>query len=313
MGMTAMSRRRGRGHRIAMIAASFWAIAAVPPASAEAIAVTFDDLPVFDARTSSPEAATITANLLAAVTRNHVPAIGFVNEGKLAGADREQGTALLERWLAAGLDLGNHGYSHLSFDKTKADIYIADAAAGDAVTKRLLGVVGRRERWWRYPYLETGPTAEDRRLFDDWLRSAHYRVAPVTAENSDYLFADAYDAALAANDAEGAARVRRSYLDYSRRIIAWYRSASVALLGRRIPLVLLLHASRLNADAFDALATALRDDGFRFASLDRVMRDRAYAQKDAYVGPDGIEWLERWSMTLHRDLPWNTLPAMPKL
>ena len=52
-----------------------------PTVSEREVAVTFDDLP-------SPygdleDLRRITANLLESVKRNHVPTIGFVNEGKL--------------------------------------------------------------------------------------------------------------------------------------------------------------------------------------------------------------------------------------
>lgn len=280
-------------------------------ASAEPVAVTFDDLPVFDAATSSDDARVITERLLAGLRRSHIPAIGFVNEGKLTGPNRDAGVALLTDWLRAGMDLGNHGYSHLSLNTTPLPAYIADAAAGDAVTKALLKARGKREHWWRYPFLETGSTAAAKQGFEDWLRSAGYKVAPVTMENSDYLFADAYDAALARGDPAGAERVRSSYLDYSRRMIAWYRQAALELLGRRPAFVLLLHASRLNADAMGALAATMRGEHLTFVSLDRAMRDPAYRIADPYVGPDGDEWLSRWSLALHRDLPWATLPALP--
>ena len=41
------------------------------------------------------------------------------------------------------------------------------------------------------------------------------------------------------------------------------------------------------------------------------MRDPAYRTRDDYVGPDGNEWLERWSLTLHRDLPFESIPKVP--
>ncbi len=78
------------------------------------------------------------------------------------------------------MDLGNHTYSHFSLTTTPVADYIADTARGDAVTRPLLAAKGRTERWFRYPYLETGPTLAVRRTFEDWLASAHYRVAPVT-------------------------------------------------------------------------------------------------------------------------------------
>ena len=42
------------------------------------------------------------------------------------------------------------------------------------------------------------------------------------------------------------------------------------------------------------------------------MADPAYRTPENYIGPNGIEWLERWSLTLHRDLPWETMPKPPK-
>ncbi len=306
-------RRRSRALRrrrpLAIAAAAV--LASVQGAAAEPVAVTFDDLPVFNTATSSAEARATTDRLLAGLRRAHIPATGFVNEGKLAGADRAAGVALLTAWLDAGMDLGNHGYSHLSLNSTPLAAYIADAAAGDAVTKPLLAARGKRERWWRYPFLQTGPTIAAKQGFEDWLRSAGYQIAPVTMETSDYLFADAYAAALARGDQVAAKHVRSVYLDYSRRVIAWYRQAALSLLGRRPAFVLLLHASRLNADTIDPLAGMLRDEGLRFVTLDKAMRDPAYSLADPYVGPDGVEWLERWSLTLHRDLPWSTLPPVP--
>ena len=282
------------------------------PANAEPVALTFDDLPVAGMTASSADARTVTARLLAGLKRAGVRATGFVNEGKLAGPDRVAGRQVLEIWLKAGMSLGNHGYSHLSFSATPLAAYMADAAAGDAVTRPLMAAHGKREHWWRYPFLETGTTAEAKIGFEKWLTDHKYRIAPVTMENSDYLFASAYDAALSRGDAAGAEGVKGEYLDYTRRIVAWYRTAAEGLLGRRPAFVFLLHASRLNSEAIGSVTAILRDEGLRFVSLDKTVRDPAYRVKDSYVGPDGEGWLTRWSLTLRRDLPWSSLPALPK-
>ena len=81
-------------------------IAAVPlPAQqpAREMAVTIDDLPTVSAVRQTPEfAARLTADLLAALQRHRVPAIGFVNEGKLYvdGAVDARRVALLQQWTA---------------------------------------------------------------------------------------------------------------------------------------------------------------------------------------------------------------------
>jgi hypothetical protein len=122
-------------------------------------------------------------------------------------------------------------------------------------------------------------------------------------ENADWMFALPYDDALLRNDGTDATRIKRAYLDYTAKIVPWYREAASKLLGRRPAFVFLLHASRLNADCIDALSAILHDNDLHAVSLDRAMADPAYTIADTYVGPDGNEWLSRWSLTLHRDFP----------
>ena len=286
-------------------------LAAAFPARAEPIALTFDDLPVFGHPLTVPQATAITERLLRGLRRHHLPAIGFVNEINLEGADKAGRVALLKRWLDAGMDLGNHGYSHLSLTTTPVDDYIADTAKGDAVTKSLEAAVGKTPRWFRHPYLETGPTLAIRHTFEDWLARDGYRVAPVTMENADYAFAMPYDDALDRGDRKRARAVRRAYIAYSKAIVPWYRAAGLSLLGRHPAFVLLLHASRLNADSIGALAAILRHEKLHGVTLDAAMTDPAYAMVDDYAGPDGNEWLERWSVTMGKDLPWESMPKMP--
>ncbi|WP_240698934.1 hypothetical protein [Sphingomonas sp. AAP5] len=120
------------------------------------------------------------------------------------------------------MDLGNHTYSHLSLNKTPVDAYIADVALDETETAPLLASSGRRERWFRYPFLETGPTKETRARFEAWLGAHYYRVAPVTMENSDWQFSGPYDDAMARGVARQALRIQQQYLGFTRQIVAWY-------------------------------------------------------------------------------------------
>lgn len=42
------------------------------------------------------------------------------------------------------------------------------------------------------------------------------------------------------------------------------------------------------------------------------MKDPAYRTPDPYAGKEGIEWIERWSMALHKPLPWSSFTDVPK-
>jgi len=286
-------------------------VAASSSAQAAQVAITFDDLPLFGADAPPAEAEKISSNLLDGFKRHHWKVTGFVNEEQLE-ARRAERINLLRRWLDAGMDLGNHSYSHVSLTRTPVEAYIADVARGETVTKELLAQHGRTERWYRYPYLETGPTIAIRKTFEVWLAAHGYRVAPVTMENSDWEFAEPYDDALAHQDTAAANHIRSAYLAYTKSIVPWYTNAAKALLGRKPAFVFLLHASRLNAASVDALAAIFKANDLRPVSLAKAMRDFAYRIHDDYAGPDGDEWLTRWAMTLHKDLPYATLPKVPK-
>jgi hypothetical protein len=65
------------------------------------VALTFDDLPALSLFNDQPYVNYINDTLLLGLKRHHLPAIGFVNEGKLDAIDRTQQIANLEKWLSA--------------------------------------------------------------------------------------------------------------------------------------------------------------------------------------------------------------------
>ncbi|HEY6868250.1 MAG TPA: polysaccharide deacetylase family protein [Novosphingobium sp.] len=277
------------------------------PAAAKSgqVALTFDDLPgltVFDDQAWTDY---FNERLLAGLKRHRFPAIGFVNAGKLDDGIRARQMENLKRWLAAGMDLGNHTFSHDSPNEIGAERYIADIARGEPVLRELLAKRGRPLRWFRHPYLETGSPEATRQAIDTWLAGHGYRVAPVTIDANDWEFAEPYEQALARHEERRVAEIREQYLAYTERTIAWYQKASEVLFGRQIAFVMLLHDTRLNADCLDELAAILARRDLKPVSLDRAMRDPAYRTPDHYTGSDGIDWMERWSRTLGKPLPWS--------
>jgi peptidoglycan/xylan/chitin deacetylase (PgdA/CDA1 family) len=281
------------------------------PVRAEGVALTFDDLPQLALTNDAAYARSLTDDLLAGLKRRRLPAIGFVVGSKLDGPDRAARVALLEAWLKAGQPLGNHTFDHGSLNQMALGDYIADVQKNDDILRSLMS--GRRHKpmWFRHPYLETGKTLESKRGFESWLKAHGYRVAPVTLENTDWMFAYPYDEAVMKGDAAAARRIRLEYLDYTAKCVVWYRAAAQELLGRRPDWIFLLHASRLNADSIDGLAGILRRNGLKAVSLEQAMRDPAYAIPDDRPDTQGEEWLSRWAQQMHRSLPWTSFPDPP--
>jgi peptidoglycan/xylan/chitin deacetylase (PgdA/CDA1 family) len=276
------------------------------------IALTFDDLPALTIIKNQGYVNDLNAALLRGLRRHGIPATGFVNESKLDDLDRPQQIDVLKHWLDAGMDLGNHTFSHQSPNSLGAAAYIADIARGEPVTRELLEARHRRIGWFRHPYLETGTPGAVKQEIDAWLSAHGYRVAPVTIDADDWEFAEPYDDAIARHDEAKRKRIKELYLAHSTTTIRWYRGAALGLFGRDIAYVMLLHATRLNADSIDDLAAMLKREHLRPVTLSQAMKDPAYRTADPYTGKEGIEWMERWSMALHKALPWSSFRDVPK-
>jgi peptidoglycan/xylan/chitin deacetylase (PgdA/CDA1 family) len=270
------------------------------------VAVTFDDLPA--PHGDLEDMRRITTRLLASVMRNKVPATGFVNEGKLyRRGEFDARTELLRAWLDAGLELGNHTFSHINLHNAPLAEYEEDVIRGETVTRMLLAERGRKLRYFRHPFLFTGTTPEYKRGLAEFLAARGYTVAPVTIDDADYIFADVYFKAKKRGDAETAKRVADAYVPYMEGIFDFFERLSSETFGREVRQTLLLHANELNADHFDELAAMLRRRGYTFVALAEALQDPAYAEPDALY-QNGISWIHRWRMAKGLPLKWEPEP-----
>jgi peptidoglycan/xylan/chitin deacetylase (PgdA/CDA1 family) len=288
-----------------LLATLLAAACATPAAHAEGVALTFDDVPGLALTRDAGYWRDTNRRLIRRLRAHRAPAVAFVIGDKLEDPDRPARYALVRDWMDAGFTLGNHTYSHGSLNRMSAQAYIADTERDDEVLRPLMAERGQTPRWFRHPYLETGKTLADKHAFEAWLAAHGYRVAPVSMENSDWMFALPYDEAVLRHDRAAQRRIRDSYLAYTEKAVAWYREAALQLLGRRPAFVFLLHDTRLNADSLDALLAILKRNDLQVVSLDAAMADPAYQISDDYADPNGDEWLSRWSIMLKRPLPWR--------
>lgn len=281
--------------------------------TAAPISVTVDDVPLQAMRDrTTEEVAEINDRLIARLTTLGVSATGFVNEAKLEshGVIDPQRVAILEAWLDAGLELGNHTYSHPDLHGTAVDIYLADIDAGDRVTRRLADERGSAVRYFRHPYLHTGRSMAVRDRVRDFLAGHGYEIAPVTIDNSEWIFAAAYRRAHEADDDALKSRLGRAYIDYMAEKTAFFVRNARDLFDRDISQVLLIHANRLNADWLDELVARLRADGHRFVRLETALEDPAYESENVWTGAGGISWLHRWALA--RGVPDAFFSGEPK-
>lgn len=280
------------------------------------MAVTMDDLPLNTAsRTGTAELERITTRLLAQLRTAGVPVTAFVNEGKLAVKGRRDAERVrqLKRWLDAGIELGNHTFAHKSQNDVPAEEAKEDIRKGKRTIDELYAERGGRPRWFRHPYLQTGRDSATRNAINAYLDSLGYRIAPVTVDNSDWLFAAAYENAAAEGDSAGMRTIAGAYLPYMLECVRYYERMADTLFGRPVAQTLLMHANRLNGDHAAELFRRLRNEGYSFVTLEEALRDPAYASPDAFFGKGGISWLHRWAWTRgHRGAFYAGEPDVPE-
>jgi peptidoglycan-N-acetylglucosamine deacetylase len=277
------------------------------------IAVTFDDLPFGGPDLGLSRIRAENEAILATLRREGVPATGFVNEGKLyIPGEIDARAALLEKWLEAGEELGNHTFSHPSLRDTPVPAFEEDVIRGETVTRWLAGRHGGKLRYFRHPFLHTGPSLAARQDFERFLAARDYTVAPVTIENSDYIFSRVYNDMKTQGDAAGMRRPAGAYLRFTEAQLDFWEGVAQTVVGRPVRHVLLLHDNELNADHLGELLALLRRRGYRFVPLEEALRDEAYRLPDTYAGRAGVSWLYRWAVSRGIKIDWKREPEPPE-
>ena len=276
---------------------------------ARSVALTFDDLPGVFLDTSLAHARAANERLIASLGRASAHATGFVNEDKLRGT-RER-AALLDLWLEHGLDLGNHTWGHPDLHRIPLADYQDAVLRGERVTRELMAARGLTPRFFRHTFLHTGRDTATRNALERFLGEHGYRVAPVTIDNYDYLWARAYDRALQDGDSAAARRIGDDYVAYMDTVFGYYEAQSRSLFEREPAQVLLLHVNALNADRMDDLLAMMRARDYAVVPLDQALQDPIYRSLDSYAGPAGITWLHRWAIT--RGTPGSAFAGEPEV
>lgn len=265
------------------------------------VAITIDDLPLNGPQFEPQRLQVMTDKILAAFTKHQVPVVGFVNESLLYRAgETDARIEILKAWIKAGVELGNHTFSHLGFRNASLADYEDDFIRGDAVTKMLMKQKGQKPRYFRHPFLQMGKTREIEKAFESFIAERGYTAAPVTIDSLDWMILSAYSRAQSQNDAELRKNISNEYIKLVERRFDYSEQVANELFGRPIKHILLLHANELNGESLDGLFTMLKDKGYKFITLEEALKDPLYQFPDKYI--DISDWLGHWAYSKGKKL-----------
>ena len=276
------------------------------------IAITIDDLPAGNANSmTGQEVIDMTSKLVGTLHDQKVPAVGFVNEKRLYKiGDVDARIKALSLWVESGLELGNHTFSHTSLNQVSLKEWEEEVIRGETVTRMLLAQHNMKLRYFRHPFLDVGRDLQTRRDAEAFLVQRGYRIAPITMDAWDWMYAGVYEDARKRGDTALQRQLVSSYLTYTAEVFDYYEKFSQDLIGYEPPQIILLHGNWLEADHIGELLDLLRKRGYRFVTLQEALADAAYSLPDDFVGEEGTNWLDHWAIT--RGQPPKNTPVFPQ-
>jgi peptidoglycan/xylan/chitin deacetylase (PgdA/CDA1 family) len=279
-------------------------------AQARTVAITVDDLPFVSGGESLPQqsqeaswAERSNHQLLTKLQQKHVPVTGFVNEKGVEELGNSTGSLILKEWIDRGFDLGNHTYSHPSFNDLTVEQFEDEIVRGEKTYEPLMKGASRPDRFFRFPFNNTGDTKEKHDAIAEFLAKRGYRTAPCTIEDEDWAFNATYFRANTRHDSATAKKVREAYLAYAAAEIDYYAALNKQVMGYEPPQIMLLHDNPLNADVMDDLLNIFKQRGYRFVSLAQAEADPAYRAPETFITRFGPMWGYRWAR--ERDVKVN--------
>lgn len=231
---------------------------------AREIALTFDDAPTPNSAIMS--GVERTDMLINALKKASVPdALFFVKADYID----EQTKIRLEKYAGAGLQLGNHSYSHRSANDIAADDYLADVYRA----KRLLDEYDNVLPYHRFPYLHYGKTLSTIEEYQTALAEMGYLDGYVTVDNFDWYINALLVKAVEQGQAIDYSAASRFYVETLYQAIEFYDELAVTTLGRSPKHVLLLHENDAAALFIGDLVDFLRAQGWKIISPQEAYQD----------------------------------------
>lgn len=254
------------------------------PAKRPQVAVTMDDFNWGNAvRLSASER---NQAILATLNSHSLKAALFVMGRNI---DNEEGKALLKPWSEAGHLIGNHTYSHRNYNNPAmtASNYEQDILRAESLLKEF----PRFQKYFRFPMLKEGDTAQKRDDIRRILASHGYKNGHVTIDNSDWIVDQRLTARLKKNPESDLTPYRDFYLEHMWDRAQYYDALAHKVLGRAVKHTILTHFNLLNGLFLGDLLQMFKSKGWQLIDAEAAFRDQIFKAKPKVLpAGESIVW-----------------------
>jgi len=266
------------------------------------VALTIDDVP----NTGKYQADGFQSSLLDQLDSLRIPIAAFINESNVYNTDSlVRNFGLLIRWVSTDyITPGNHTFAHSRYSEVGYESFKQDVERGECTLRELGKKYNKPIRYFRFPYNDLGKDSIQHVKAEGLLQSMNYINAPFTIESSDWMFNRIYAYYLAHSEFDKAKEIGEMYVSKTLDYFHFFDSLSVIIVGRKVNQIYLCHDNSLNADYLFEIMKRLKEEGYRFISLDQALEDPVYKQSDLYYEKWGVSWFYRWMPVRKVRLKW---------
>jgi peptidoglycan-N-acetylglucosamine deacetylase len=203
--------------------------------------------------------------------------------------ESDEGKQLLAEWNQAGHLIGNHTYSHQNLHGPSMTVqaYTDDILRAEALLKDSSGF----KKYFRFPMLKEGDTAEKRDGVRSFLDKHRYRVGHVTIDTADWAISPRLTERLKSQPSADLKPYRDFYLEHIWDRAQYYDTLARRVLGRPVKHTLLVHYNLLNGLFLDDLMKMFESKGWKFVDADQAFTDPVFSAKpNVLPAGESIVW-----------------------
>ena len=224
--------------------------------------------------------------ILGALQANSIKAAAFVIGRNVESAEGKQ---LITQWDNAGHLIANHTYSHRNFNAPEANVgaYQQDILRAEALLKEF----PRFRKYFRFPALKEGDTAQKRDAMRSFLAQHGYRTGHVTIDNSDWAIDRRLTARLKKDPDADVKPYRDFYLEHMWDRSVYYDNLARKVLGRPVKHTVLVHFNLLNGLFLGDLLSMFKTKGWRAIDAEEAFTDPVFSAKPKVLpAGESIVW-----------------------
>lgn len=212
-----------------------------------------------------------TRTLIKVLNKYNIKAAFYSNPSKF---DKDDGAKRMRLYNDAGHFIGNHTFSHPSFNKIATKDFISNIERADGLLKEFTNF----KAWFRYPFLHHGNTKEKRDGVRRYLKNIKYSHGFVTVDNQDWFMASLVDTQLKNGGKINEKNLCWAYAEMLWDSIKYFDEIALKYLKRSPSHVLLLHENDLAALCIEKLISKIQSMGWDIVSPESAMSDEIYSK-----------------------------------